>query len=242
MSKSKQPDSVSHSLPEEVDSPSDQSSTNRQTPKEDASTDINDTNNSPRNNSPLSETPPVQPDPKTAELTSQQWQEKYQAAQQEASQAQDQALRSQAELENFKKRILREQEEALRYANAAILKDFLGALDNLERAIAATHTNNSSGGKALQEGVSMVANQIQEIFSRHGMEPIHAQPEAPFDPDSQEAISTATSNIIKAGHIIDVFQVGWRYHQRVLRPARVSVAKSPDSDNLGKVSAGKEKK
>ena len=172
--------------------------------------------------------PSTQEAPQSESSPAEDWQSQLAAAKKDSAEHYEQMLRAKAELENFKKRILREQQEVVRYANSSLLRDCLSALDNLERALQATEQTkgNSSETQALSQGVSMVARQMQEIFSRHGLHPIKAEPQQPFNPDRHEALSTVENPQIPEGQIVEVLQAGWMLHQRILRPAGVSVAKA----------------
>lgn len=129
-------------------------------------------------------------------------------------------LRAEAELENFKKRMRREQEETLKFALSPLLKDLFGIVDNLERAL--EHANDESG--SLAEGIEMVNKQLQDILTNHGVRRIEAKGQA-FDPNLHDAMSMVESQEMEENMVVDEFQAGYELHGRVLRPARVSVSK-----------------
>lgn len=136
----------------------------------------------------------------------------------------DRALRTQAELENYRRRMQRERDEDRRYAALPLVRDLLPGLDNLQRALdAAQHTDDLA---AMLQGVEMVAAQIQEILTRHGAEPIAAVGE-PFDPNRHEAITQMPSTEHPPMTVIDEIERGYMLHDRVIRPSKVIVSVAP---------------
>jgi molecular chaperone GrpE len=149
--------------------------------------------------------------------------------QQDLTEAQNQVLRAQAELENFRKRTRREMEEERRFAAASLLRDLFPALDNLERALGAAE--QSEGNTGLVQGVRMVAQQIGQILQQHGCRRIPTQGEI-FDPHVHEALAQQPSDE-PAGAILMEAQSGYQLHDRVLRPAQVIVSSGPGKMNEG---------
>ena len=146
---------------------------------------------------------------------------------QELEAAKDQMLRAHAELENFRKRTYRQMEEERKYAALPLVRDLVPVLDNLERAIEASEQNHDTA--SLLEGVKMVAQQFAAVLEQHHCKRINAQGAA-FDPHRHEAIAQKPSADHPAGTVLDVAQVGYELHDRVVRPARVVVATSPAGD------------
>jgi molecular chaperone GrpE len=144
----------------------------------------------------------------------------------ELKQAQDRALRMQAELENYRKRATREMQEHRRYANLPLLRDLLPVLDNLRRAIEAAEKTHDAA--SLLEGVKMVAQQLEDVLQRHHCVPIQALHE-PFDPHLHEAVSQQASDEHPAGTVVVVTQDGFRLHDRVVRPSQVIVSRENQS-------------
>lgn len=137
------------------------------------------------------------------------------------SEAADRNLRTQAELENFRKRSRRELDDERRYAALPLVRDILHVLDNLQRAIEAAE--KSQGGGGLLEGVKMVAVQLSTFLDQHHCRPIHAAG-ASFDPHWHEAIGQVPSSDVPAGHVAHVARPGYTLHDRVVRPAQVLVS------------------
>lgn len=135
--------------------------------------------------------------------------------------AEEQALRARAELENFRARMRRDTDEQLRYASVPLVRDLLPVLDNLGRAIASAEQSRESSG--LLEGVKMVAEQFTEVLRRHGCTTIDALHE-PFDPHRHEAILEQPHSEHPPGTVVQVVQIGYQVHDRVVRPPQVIVA------------------
>ncbi len=138
----------------------------------------------------------------------------------------DRLLRLQADFENFRKRTLKDRQEALRYGHENVVKDLLPTVDNLERAI--EHARGSDGGdlEGLLQGVELVLRELRGVLERHGVEEIEAEGQA-FDPAVHEAMAQQASESARPNTVIDVFQKGYRLRDRMLRAARVVVAAPP---------------
>ncbi len=136
----------------------------------------------------------------------------------ECEQLKDQLLRVRADFDNYRKRMLREMNQIRQTASANLIRAFLPALDNLERALA-----HASAEEGFVEGVGMVYKQFQEAFSNEGLEPIPALHEV-FDPNVHDALATMPSESVEAGRIMEEYERGYRLRDTVLRPARVVVS------------------
>ena len=159
---------------------------------------------------------PDQPD-EIAELRSQ-----LNAKVEEAKSNYDRYVRQVAELDNFKKRSLREREENARYANETLVRDLLPVIDNLERAIA--HAVGGGNGKPLVEGVDMVLKGFLDTLSKHGVQPVAAVGLI-FDPAHHEALAQVESTEYSPNIVVEQHQKGYLMHERLLRPALVTVSK-----------------
>ena len=139
--------------------------------------------------------------------------------------AKDRALRAQAELDNFRKRMMRELESERHYAGMPLLSDLLPVMDNIQRAIeAAEKSEPSEQASGLLEGVRLVAQQIEAVLAQHGCQPIPAQPGELFDPAVHEAVSQIPSPEFPQGVIAIVTRGGYQLHDRVIRPTQVIVS------------------
>ena len=135
--------------------------------------------------------------------------------------AKDRVLRSQAELENYRKRAAREIEDHRRYANQPLIHDLLPVLDNIERALAAA--DKSHDVAVLLEGVKLVARQFEEALARHHVVRIAAL-HVPFDPNLHHAISQQATDEFPPNTVVIVAQSGFMLHDRVVRPSQVIVS------------------
>jgi molecular chaperone GrpE len=133
----------------------------------------------------------------------------------------DRALRLQAEIENFRKRQQRLAEERIREDRERLLRAFLAVSDDLERALG----SDSNDAARLREGVELTHHGLMQLLDREGVETIKALGEA-FDPELHEGIATVPHQQagIEPNTVAQVVQTGYRYGDRLLRPARVVVA------------------
>ena len=138
----------------------------------------------------------------------------------------DQYLRLQAEFENFKKRMHKEQSEMLKYAQLPLLRDLTGVMDNLERAIGHAKESDNPDQGAFVSGLEMVTKQINDIFERYGMLRIQAAGEE-FDPTRHEAMNVVETDEVPDNNVLHEIQTGYSLHERIVRPAMVTVAKKP---------------
>ena len=141
-----------------------------------------------------------------------------------AKEKDDLLLRERAELENFKRRMQREKGESLRFASEPLLRDILPVIDNLERAVA--HAKESEGSQALVEGVELVLRSLLDTIGRHGVSRVRAKGES-FDPNLHEAVAQVENTEAAPNTVLDEHQSGYQLHDRLLRPAMVSVSKAP---------------
>jgi molecular chaperone GrpE len=131
-------------------------------------------------------------------------------------------LRSQAEMENMKKRLRKEKEDWLKYSNETLIKQILPIVDSLEKAI--SHSNNEKALHALREGVELTLKGLQSALSKAGLEEIKAEGQ-PFDPSFHEAVSQIEDNDVEAGRVVQEIQKGYTLNKRLIRPAMVVVSK-----------------
>lgn len=129
-------------------------------------------------------------------------------------------LRERAELDNQRKRLQRDLDQARRFANEKLLADLLPVLDNLERGLAA------EGGDpaALRGGVELTLRELTRVVDASGLKAVGAAGEA-FDPERHQAMAMVDSAGLAAGQIVAVMQKGYVLNDRLLRPALVSVSK-----------------
>ena len=134
----------------------------------------------------------------------------------------DLALRSQADLNNFRKRSTREKEDSIRYANSSLLEQLIPILDNFELGLAAAR--NESADSPILAGMEMVLRQLQDFLAGNGVEVIDATGKE-FDPKIHEAISQEESDSVPEGHVIRQLRKGYVLRDRLVRPSNVIVSK-----------------
>ena len=135
----------------------------------------------------------------------------------------DKALREAAETENYKKRLRQEKENAVKYANEAIIKDLLDPLDNFSRAIEASET--SKDFDTIKTGVVMVEDQLHTLLKNNwGLEAYSPEGED-FDPAEMEACMMQEVDGIEKEKVLQVFLKGYKLHGKVIRAAKVVVGK-----------------
>ena len=139
----------------------------------------------------------------------------------QAADAQDRYLRSQAELENTRRRLRREMDEERRYAELPLLADLLPVIDNVNRAIEAAE--KSADAASLLSGFKMLSQQLNGVLTKHHCQVIAAEGQ-PFDPAVHEAIMQQPSDQHPENTVVAVGQTGYTVHDRVLRPAQVVVS------------------
>jgi molecular chaperone GrpE len=167
----------------------------------------------------LSEADLLQPDA-ASDPTSADSQEKQ--AQEELQIYQDKYIRLAAEFENYKRRAQRDQSDAIRYANESLLKKLLSTLDNLERAIQCGKDAGTTG--SLLEGVELTHKQFLETVEKLGVRQVSSTGSL-FDPNMHQAVAQVESETTEPNTVVEEFQKGYFLHDRILRPAMVTVAK-----------------
>jgi len=140
----------------------------------------------------------------------------------------DRLLRTAADFENFKKRAARERHEAAQSATAALIHKLLPVLDHFEMAqAAAQNTQAPQGGTAaLQDGITMIQQQLKGILTETGLEEVEANGKV-FDPTLHEAVSQMETADAPEGQVVQQIRKGYKMRDRLLRPATVVVAKKP---------------
>jgi molecular chaperone GrpE len=147
------------------------------------------------------------------------------AAKKEAADNYDRFMRTAADLENLRKRTLREKEELRLFSAARVLEDLLPVVDNLALGLAAAKQSNADL-KTLTGGVDMVLTQLKSALGNHGLKEINPVGQ-PFDPHQHEAISHAPSAEVQPEHVLTVVRTGYALNGRLLRPASVVVSTGP---------------
>jgi molecular chaperone GrpE len=135
----------------------------------------------------------------------------------------DLALRSQADFENYKRRAAREKEDAVKYANSALLQRLVSIIDNFELGLAAAKAQGEQS--PIYSGMVLVQKQLNDLLEENGLQSIEAEGKK-FDPNLHEAIAHESSGSPE-GTVIRQARRGYRFKDRLLRPARVIVSSGP---------------
>lgn len=147
---------------------------------------------------------------------------------QKLTEANEKYLRLAAEMENLKKRLLREKDDARRYANEAFAESIVAAMDNFELGIqAAVKADNTT---AIAEGMKLALMQLTNALANHGLTPVDAEGK-PFDPNLHEAVSQEECADVPDHTVVRQLRRGWKYYDRLLRPASVVVSCQPATAN-----------
>ncbi len=139
----------------------------------------------------------------------------------------DQLLRALAETENLRRRSQREREDVVKYAAVPFMRDLVGVVDNLRRAMDSVSPEALEADehlKTLMAGLEMTEKELATVFERHHIVKIDPLGER-LDPHSHEAMFEVPDPETPSGIVVQVVQVGYRLHDRLLRPAQVGVAK-----------------
>jgi molecular chaperone GrpE len=146
----------------------------------------------------------------------------------EAAEAHDRYLRTYADFENYRKRMQRDLADFKKYANEQMARELLSVVDHLALAIKhASETDETSQG--LRQGVELVYKQLHDMLEKFGITPFPAQGE-PFDPKKHDAAAQEITDAVPENTVVQVFQEGYMYHDKVLRHAKVSVSKKPQAE------------
>ena len=134
----------------------------------------------------------------------------------------DRLARLQAEFDNARKRAVREQQEFREFAAADVIKNFLPILDSFERALKA---GGDSDSNEFRNGIELIYRQFQDALQKIGVQPIVSVGQ-PFDPRVHEAVEMVDTTEVADHHVLDELQRGYKYKERLLRPAMVRVARN----------------
>ena len=162
------------------------------------------------------------------ELSKEELIQKLKEAEDSVKKYMDLYVRAQAEMDNLKKRLRKEKEEFLKFANEALIKELLPVVDNLENAL--RHAKDDNSVDALREGIELTLKGMKNVLSKAGVEEVKALGER-FDPNYHHAVSQEETDQVETGTVLQELQKGYTLNQRLLRPAMVVVSKSPEQTN-----------
>lgn len=151
--------------------------------------------------------------------------EQLTAAKKDAAAAHERYLRALADMENLRKRTVRDKEELRQFANSGLMEDLIPVLDNLGLGLAAAR-NQQADGQSIADGVTLVMDQLKSTLTRHGLKEVNPAGEI-FDPNLQECIAHQPSDEFASEMVIQVVRLGYTLNGRLLRPASVIVSSGP---------------
>jgi molecular chaperone GrpE len=154
---------------------------------------------------------------------------KLQEKEREAAENYDRYVRAVADLENYKKRALRDKADAVKYGNENVIRDLLPLTDSLDRAL--RQAEASCDFEAFRKGLEMLRAQLLGSLEKHGVQAIDSL-EKPFDPNVHEAMMQVDSDAHEDNQVVDEFEKGYTLNGRLLRPARVSVCKKKTNEDV----------
>jgi len=154
-------------------------------------------------------------------LTAEEYEKQIAALKQEVEDFRNRAMRWQAELENYQKRIARQLAEERKYAAIELIRDLLPVYDNLQRAAQSAEQNHDVG--QLLQGIRMILKQWEDVLAKHQCRKIEALHQ-PFDPNLHHAISRQATGDVPPNTVLYVAQEGFVLHDRVVRPSQVVVS------------------
>ncbi|MBE01733.1 MAG: nucleotide exchange factor GrpE [Euryarchaeota archaeon] len=162
-----------------------------------------------------------------------QGESEVEALQAQLKEAQDQALRAQAEMQNVRRRAQIDVEKAHKFALEKFVKELLPVADSLEKAVESTTGHQEAGElvASIREGVEMTLDLLLKSFSKFNVEQISPEGE-PFDPQQHEAMSMVPAPGAEPNTVVSVVQKGYLLNGRVVRPAMVVVAKPTDAPKV----------
>ncbi|MBI5298839.1 MAG: nucleotide exchange factor GrpE [Deltaproteobacteria bacterium] len=167
--------------------------------------------------------PSVETPPELVEL-----QNKLQTAEEEAKQNYDKLLRAVAEFDNYKKRVARDHEERVKYNLENVLKELLPVMDDFDRLMDHLPASESPEIQGLTEGVKLLHRHFMTAMKKFHLEEVKTEDEK-FDPHAHEALNQVESDEHEDGDIVTCHRKGYHLHERLLRPALVTVAKRKEN-------------
>ncbi|MBW1705607.1 MAG: nucleotide exchange factor GrpE [Deltaproteobacteria bacterium] len=156
-------------------------------------------------------------------MTKAQLVDKIKQVQESADENYDLYIRSQAEMDNMKKRFQKDKQDLIKFSNESLVKQLLPVMDNLENAI--SHSQDEGPLDALNVGVELTLKGLKDTLEKAGMKEVKAMGE-PFDPNCHEAISEQEDDSVEPKTVIQELQKGYFLNQRLIRPAMVIVSKN----------------
>lgn len=148
-----------------------------------------------------------------------------QALQEQVEKFKNDYLYLRAEFENYKRNAIKERSDLVKYGGERLALDLLEVIDNFERALSFTVTPENLAN--FKQGIEMTAQELKTALQKHSIHEVPAHG-VPFDPNVHEALSSESTNDMEPGHVFRVFKKPYKYHDKLIRPGQVIVAKKPE--------------
>jgi molecular chaperone GrpE len=161
---------------------------------------------------------------------------KLQEKEREAAENYDKYVRAVAELENYRKRAVREKADSIKYGNENLIKDILPLVDSMDRAL--QHADNYGYSDSFKKGLKLLQGQLQGCLEKHGVRQIECVNKA-FDPHIHEAVLQVDNGAHEKDHVVEELEKGYLLHERLLRPAKVSVSKGAKAKDCQECNNGR---
>ena len=158
---------------------------------------------------------------KVEEMTKQELLKEVKDTEKKSQENYDLYMRTYAEMENIKRRGIKERQELSKYANESLIKEILPVIDNLQKAI--SHAQNDKNLSGLVEGIELTLDGLMATLEKAGLKEVEAEGR-PFDPNFHEAISKQIDDKIAPGHVIIELQKGYVLNGRLIRPSMVVIS------------------
>lgn len=152
---------------------------------------------------------------------------KLEEVENEKNELSDRLLRNMAEFDNYKKRVVREKEDLIKYGNEKFAFDLLSVMDNFERSL--EQAKSSQELESVIEGIEMIQKQLVSAMEKFHVKPFESVGE-PFDPERHEAMAQQEHEEYEENTVIEEYQKGYCLKEKLLRPARVIVSKSVEKE------------
>lgn len=133
-----------------------------------------------------------------------------------------------AEFDNYRKNAIKERSELVKFGPERFVREFLGVFDDFERALETEVTSENTG--SFRDGVKMIAAELKALLGKFGVEEIKSEG-SPFDPSMHEALSSEPHGELPPGHVVRVFKKAYKMHDKLIRPAQVTVSSAAPTMN-----------
>lgn len=145
--------------------------------------------------------------------------------QEQAEKYKNDGLYLRAEFDNYRRNMIKERSDLLKFGSERLVRDLLSVLDNFERALEAKI--NAENMATFKQGIEMTASDLKNLLQKHGVSEMPTLGED-FDPFAHEALSSEPTDKMAPGKVLRVFQKAYKLHDKIIRPAQVVVAKKID--------------